>query len=144
VRTLHRLLGCFGLLLLWPRPYELFVARLNGVFKIADKVGLRARSGDPVGFVLGLALGGVWTPCAGPILGSILTLIATSHSLVRSGALLVCYATGAAIPMLIIAYGGQYVTTQVRGFINYVAVLQRVFGLAVLLVAISLYTQYER
>jgi cytochrome c-type biogenesis protein len=137
------LLGGFGLLMLWPGPYELLLARLNGPFHTADNIRQRARSSNPGGFVLGLALGVVWTPCAGPVLGSILTLIATSHSLARSGLLLACYATGAGGPMLLIAYGGQYVTTRVRGLARYTPVLQRAFGAAVLLVAIAFFTQYD-
>jgi cytochrome c-type biogenesis protein len=137
------LLGGFGLLLLWPWPYEWFVAKFGPLFNFADDVGRRAGSGNSGGLVLGLALGVVWTPCAGPILGSILTLIATSEHLARSGALLVCYATGAAIPMLVIAYGGQYVTTDVRSLTRYTPVLRRVFGAAILFVAIALYTQYD-
>ena len=137
------LLGAFGLLMLWPRPYELLSARLNGLLHTADDIGWRARAGNPGGFVLGMALGVVWTPCAGPVLGSILTLIATSGNLARSGALLACYAVGAGIPMLMIAYGGQYATTRVRGLARYAPVLQQGFGAAVLLVAIGFYTQYD-
>jgi cytochrome c-type biogenesis protein len=135
------MLGGFGLLLLWPWPYEWFVAKLCPLFNFADDVGRRAGSGNAGGLVLGLALGVVWTPCAGPVLGSILTLIATSEYLARSGVLLVCYATGAAIPMLAIAYGGQYITTDVRVLTRYTAVMRRAFGAVVLLVAIALYTQ---
>jgi len=137
------LLGGFGLLMLWPRPYELLLARLNGLFSAAHAVGWRARAGNLGGFSLGLALGIVWTPCAGPVLGSILTLIATSRSLAQSGVLLVCYATGASSPMLAIAYGGQYVTTDVRRLARYAPALQRAFGVAVLFVAVASYLQYD-
>jgi len=137
------LLGGFGVLMLWPRPYERLFARLNGSFGAVLDVGRRAGSGNWGGLVLGMALGVVWTPCAGPVLGSILALIATSHSLARSGGLLACYATGAGSPMLLIAYGGQYVTTRVRGFARYAPVLQQAFGAAVLLVAIATYAQYD-
>jgi len=136
------LLGGFGLLMLWPAPYELLLARLNGLFHTVDDMG-RRRVRQSGGFVLGLTLAVVWTPCAGPVLGSILTLIATSHSLARSSVLLTCYATGAAGPMLLIAYGGQYVTTRVRGLARYTPVLQRVFGAVVLLIAVAFYTQYD-
>jgi len=144
VRTMSIiLLGSFGLLMLLPRPYELLLARLNGIFDIADGIGRRAGSGNPGGFVLGLALGIVWTPCAGPVLGSILALIAGSQNLAQSGVLLACYAAGAGVPMLIIAYGGQYVTSRVRVLARYATVLQQTFGAAVLLVAIAFYTQYD-
>ncbi|MGD1213099.1 MAG: hypothetical protein ABR973_17380 [Candidatus Acidiferrales bacterium] len=48
-----------------------------------------------------------------------------------------------AASMLVIVYGGQYVTTRVRGFTRYTPVLHHAFGAATLLVAIALYTQYD-
>jgi len=136
------LLGSFGVLLLWPQPYGL-MARSSGLLSFADGAVSRAGSGNAGGLVIGLALGVLWTPCAGPVLGSILTLIATSENLGRAALLLVTYAAGAGIPILLIAYGGQYATTRVRRFAPYTVVLQRTFGVAVLLVALGFYTQYD-
>src|SRR5215510_15353372 len=59
------LLGSFGVLLLWPRPYERVMARLSGLLSFADRVVLSAGSGNAGGPVLGLTLGVLWTPCAG-------------------------------------------------------------------------------
>ena len=137
------LLGSFGILLLWPRPYEWLMARSSGLLSFADRIVPRAGSGHVGGLVLGLTLGVLWTPCAGPVLGSILTLIATSESVARAALLLVTYAIGAGIPILLIAYGGQYATTEVRRFAPYTPALQRAFGAAVLLVALAFYTQYD-
>jgi cytochrome c-type biogenesis protein len=137
------LLGGFGILLLWPRPYEWLMARSSGLLSFADRIVPRAGSGPVGGLVLGLTLGVLWTPCAGPVLGSILTLIATSESVARAALLLVTYAIGAGIPILLIAYGGQYATTEVRRFAPYTPALQRAFGAAVLLVAAAFYTQYD-
>ena len=39
------LLGGFGLLMLWPRPYEFFFARINGLFNAAHAVGTAACGG---------------------------------------------------------------------------------------------------
>ena len=137
------MLGSFGILLLWPWPYEWLRARSSGLLSFADRVVPRAGSGPVGGLVLGLTLGVLWTPCAGPVLGSILTLIATSENVTRAALLLITYAIGAGIPILLIAYGGQYATTQVRRFARYTPALQRTFGAAVLLVALAFYTQYD-
>jgi cytochrome c biogenesis protein CcdA len=137
------LLGSFGILLLWPRPYEWLMVRLSGLLSFAAAIAPRAGSGHIGGLVLGLTLGVLWTPCAGPVLGSILTLIATSENLTRAALLLVTYAIGAGMPILLIAYGGQYATTHVRRFTPYTPALQRIFGAAVLLVALAFYTQYD-
>jgi cytochrome c biogenesis protein CcdA len=137
------LLGSFGVLLLWPQPYERLMTRFHGLLSFADNIVARAGSGNAGGLVVGLALGVLWTPCAGPVLGSILTLIATSENLAHAALLLVIYAVGAGIPILLIAYGGQYATTQVRRLAPYTVALQRTFGAAVLLVALAFYTQYD-
>ncbi|CAN7254538.1 cytochrome c biogenesis CcdA family protein [Bradyrhizobium sp. LjRoot220] len=137
------LLASFGVLMLWPQPYEWLAARLSGLLSHADGAVRAAGPGNFGGLVLGLSLGVLWTPCAGPVLGSILTLIATSENLARAGVLLVTYAIGAAIPILLIAYGGQYATTRMRRIVPYTPALQRSFGAAVLLVAFAFYTQYD-
>lgn len=133
----------FGALMIYPRPFEYLTSRLNGVVNRADAAGRRAGDGNWGGFVLGTTLGVVWTPCAGPVLGSILTVVATSNRLGWSALLLVAYAIGSGIPMLGIAYGGQYVTTRVRRFARYAHRLQQVFGAIIIVIAIGLYEQYD-
>ena len=51
--------------------------------------------------VLGMAFGFGWTPCIGPILGSILVLATTEESLSKGIILLVFYSLGLAIPFVI-------------------------------------------
>jgi cytochrome c-type biogenesis protein len=128
----------FGALMLWSRPLEALAERLGGVMSRADELSRRAGSGNWGGFVLGLTLGVLWTPCAGPVLGSILTLIATARDLAWASALLACYALGAGIPMLAIAYGGRYVTTSVRRFAPYARGMQQAFGVLVIAIAIAM------
>jgi cytochrome c biogenesis protein CcdA len=135
------LLG-FGLLMVWPAPFEWLTVRLNGV---AGGAAAHAAStgGNIGGFVLGTTLGLVWTPCAGPVLGSILTVVATSKDTASASALLVVYAFGAAIPMLAIAYGGQAITTRVRSIARISPRLQQGFGIVVIAFAILSYFQYD-
>lgn len=135
------LLG-FGLLMLWPAPFERLSIRLNGWLNLGTTSGAQ-REGAFGGLVLGTTLGLVWTPCAGPVLGSILTLVATSKNLAWAGALLVAYAIGAAIPMLAIAYGGQAATTRVRNLARISPRLQQGFGVVVIAFALAAYFQYD-
>jgi cytochrome c biogenesis protein CcdA len=95
------------------------------------------------GFVLGTTLGLVWTPCAGPVLGSILTVIATSKDTAWASLLLIVYAIGAALPMLAIAYGGQAVTSRVRSAARIAPRLQQGFGVVVIAFALLSYFQYD-
>jgi cytochrome c-type biogenesis protein len=137
------LLVVFGLLMLWPHPLEWLSMRLNPLIDRVGGAGARAGSGNMGGFVLGLTLGVVWTPCAGPVLGSILTTIATSQHLAHAAVLLLAYAIGAGIPMLAIAYGGQYATTHVRRLARYTRRVQQGFGVVVILIAVAIYFQYD-
>jgi cytochrome c biogenesis protein CcdA len=59
-------------------------------------------------FILGMALGIVWIPCVGPILGSVLAYVAYQGELVSGSLLLLIYSAGLGLPMLAIAYGGKY------------------------------------
>jgi cytochrome c-type biogenesis protein len=133
------LLVGFGLLMIWPAPFEWLSSRFGGLSGGA----VASRQDVLGGFVLGTTLGLVWTPCAGPMLGSILTVIATSKDTAWASTLLVVYATGAAIPMLLIAYGGQAVTTRVRSFARITPKLQQGFGVVVIGFAVASYLQYD-
>ena len=57
--------------------------------------------------------------------------------------LLVVYAIGAAVPMLAIAYSGQFVTTRVRGVARFSHRLQQGFGVLVVVFAVAMYFQYD-
>jgi cytochrome c-type biogenesis protein len=136
------LLG-FGLLMVWPAPFEWLSSRMGGLFSAVPAGNARFHHGNIGGLVLGTTLGLVWTPCAGPVLGSILTVVATSKDTGWASVLLVIYAIGAAIPMLAIAYGGQAVTTRVRGIARISPRLQRGFGIVVIAFAIASYFEYD-
>lgn len=137
------LLLMFGILLIWKRPFDLLMIRLSGFLNHASEINSRAESSNLGGLILGITLGAVWTPCAGPILGSILTLIATSRDLGRATILLLSYAIGAGIPMLMIAYGGQQVSVRVSSIARYANRMQKIFGILIILTAIAMYYQYD-
>lgn len=62
------------------------------------------RGGRPAGaFLLGTAFAFGWTPCIGPILGTILTLSATTMGVTDGIALLAIYSSGLAIPFILVA-----------------------------------------
>lgn len=61
------------------------------------------------GFLLGFAFAFGWTPCIGPILGTVLALAAASDTVARGILLLAVYSAGLAIPFLLTALGlGQF------------------------------------
>ncbi|RQR52329.1 cytochrome c biogenesis protein DipZ [Burkholderia sp. Bp9126] len=92
------LLAVFGLTLLLPRLAEHLTRPLVAAGN--RLTGLAQRDGRPAGpgssFVLGIATGLLWAPCAGPILGLVLTGAALRGANVGTTLLLVAYAAGAA------------------------------------------------
>jgi cytochrome c-type biogenesis protein len=66
------------------------------------------------GLVLGLSLGVVWIPCVGPMLSSVLALVAAEGSLATGVALLLVYSAGFAVPMLAVGYGSQALRQKIR------------------------------
>jgi cytochrome c-type biogenesis protein len=137
------LLLAFGFLMIWPAPFEWLSIRIAGLTNGTSAGRAIPSQGVIGGFVLGTTLGLVWTPCAGPVLGSILTIVATSRDTAWASLLLVVYAVGAAIPMLAIAYGGQAITTRVRSIARIAPRLQQGFGVVVIAFAIASYFQYD-
>jgi len=119
------------------------ISHVNEPLQRIGASGANAGSGNLGGFVLGMSLGAIWTPCAGPVLASILVLVTQAQNLGWSASLLVLYAIGAGIPMLVIAYGGQFMTTRVRAVAKYAERLQKLFGVLIILTAIAIYFQYD-
>ena len=132
------LLG-FGLLMIWPAPFEWLAVRIGGLgrpfSRLPPRRDRRLRSGHD-------ARPGL-DALRRPVLGSILTVIATSKDTAWASLLLVVYAIGAALPMLAIAYGGQAVTTRVRSVARIAPRLQQGFGVIVIGFALLSYFQYD-
>jgi cytochrome c biogenesis protein CcdA/thiol-disulfide isomerase/thioredoxin len=93
----------------------LFIPRL-GLFLEAPLSRLSRRpSGDlGGGFVLGLSLGLVFVPCAGPVLATVSVLAAQHRVGFRLVLLTLVYAAGAGAVLLLIALGGQRATRGLR------------------------------
>lgn len=137
------ILAVLGVAMLWKAPYAWLMNRLGALVSRVMPAGGEARAGNLGGLLLGMSLGAVWTPCAGPVLASILVLVAQAQDLGRSAGLLLLYAIGAGIPMLVIAYGGQFVRTRIRAVARHADRLQQLFGALILATAAAIYFQYD-
>jgi cytochrome c biogenesis protein CcdA/thiol-disulfide isomerase/thioredoxin len=87
------------------------------------------------GFFLGVTLGVVFVPCAGPFLGAISTAAARENFGGRTIAATLAYAVGAAIPMLVIARGGREASARIR---RHAERLRLASGAVIALVAVGL------
>lgn len=90
------------------------------------------------GFGLGLALGAVYVPCAGPILAAITVAGSTGTIGLETVVLTLSFAFGTAIPLLFFALAGRRVAERVRAFRERQAVIRRVGGVLIIALAIGL------
>ena len=91
-------------------------------------------------FLVGAAFGFGWTPCIGPILGSIITLDALEENINRSILLLSFYSLGLAIPFIISGILIDKFLLFSKSFKKYTAVVAKVGGSILLLTGIAILT----
>ena len=107
----------------------------GGARRAAVAVGVRARgTGSPVwpSFLLGIATGLLWAPCAGPILGLLLTGAALQGASVQTSLLLLAYAAGAAISLALALLAGKRVFAAMKRSLGAGEWVRRALGVAVL------------
>jgi cytochrome c biogenesis protein CcdA/thiol-disulfide isomerase/thioredoxin len=130
------LLAVFGIILLFPalsdRLTRPLVALGNRLSQSADR-GARA-GGSPVlaSLLLGVATGLLWAPCAGPVLGLILTGAALQGASVQTSLLLLAYAAGAATSLAFALLVGGRVFTAMKHSLGVGEWIRRGLGVAVL------------
>lgn len=137
-------IGFLGLTMIVPFlmvKFEILVSKLSSLFNTS---GQTQNDGFLGGFVTGLSLGIVWSPCAGPILASIATLAATGQVTFEVVLVTLAYVTGVGIPLFFFAYGGQQLITKSRGISQYTARIQQVFGVIMILTALAIFTNYDK
>jgi cytochrome c biogenesis protein CcdA/thiol-disulfide isomerase/thioredoxin len=109
------LLRNIGLAFLFLTAIVLLVPQAAVLVERSLAVFSRLRPADPGGgFLLGVSLGLVFVPCAGPFLAAITTAAARHHFGSAAIVTTIAYSIGAAIPMLLIAYGGRESATRLR------------------------------
>jgi cytochrome c biogenesis protein CcdA/thiol-disulfide isomerase/thioredoxin len=102
----------------------------------------RRRGGDlGGGFLLGASLGLVFVPCAGPVLATVTVLGAQDRVGLDTVLLTLAYAVGAAIPMLLIALGGQRASRRLRAG---GPAFRRVMGIVLAAAAVAIVFNFDR
>ena len=89
------------------------------------------------GIVLGVSLGIVWMPCIGPMLATILMMVAQQGTIFYGASLLLTYSLGLAIPMLLVAYSSNIVSDKLRDVTKYSVSIRKVAG--IILLAMGIY-----
>ena len=90
--------------------------------------------------VIGAAFGFGWTPCIGPILGSILALAATEENINKGILLLFFYSLGLAIPFILSGYLIQKFLIFSKNFKKNIGLVSKVGGLILLITGVLILT----
>jgi cytochrome c-type biogenesis protein len=96
------------------------------------------KSSYPMSFVFGLAFAIGWTPCVGPILGTILTLAATTPSI--SFSLLLAYSVGLGIPFILMGVFFSKSTKIISSMTKHLKYYNIVLGGFIILLGILIFT----
>ncbi len=136
------LLLLFGVFMLFPNLQKWLEPLLEKVSLLGQKNG--NGQGFSGGFLIGISLGLVWTPCVGPIMASIIALAATSQVTFQAIFITLAYSLGTALPMFLIIYGGRGLIQKVPFLLKNSGRIQQVFGLLMIAMALLLYTGIER
>ena len=91
-------------------------------------------------FIVGMAFGFGWTPCIGPILGSILALASTEETIFKAVILLSFYSLGLAIPFIISGYLMQRFLIFSKNFKKNINLVSKIGGIILLITGILILT----
>lgn len=98
----------------------------------------RSKASYPMSFLFGLAFAAGWTPCVGPVLGTILTLAATTPSMAFN--LLLVYSLSLGIPFILMGVFFSRATRVIRAMSKHLKYYSLVIGGMIIILGILVYT----
>ncbi len=102
------------------------------------RIPQREIRGKRSGFGLGLTLGALYVPCAGPVLAAIVVAGGTAHIGVATLVLTATFAVGTALPLLAFALAGRRVAERVSAFRRRQRAIQIAGGITMIVLAVAL------
>ena len=123
----------------------IFSLHILGIIKLnflnyEKRIYTSNNKGAASSILVGMAFGFGWTPCIGPILGSILALASTEESINRGILLLLFYSLGLAIPFILSGYLIQKFLVFSKNFKKNINIVSKVGGVILLTTGILIIT----
>jgi len=115
-------------------------ARVRGEHRSAARTGRLAHDGFGSGLLLGLSLGFVYAPCAGPILAGVITVSASQDFTAGRLAVAFAYSAGSAVVLYGLMLGGRRVTAPLA---RRSGAFQQAMGAVLLVVAVVMATELD-
>ena len=140
------LLSIFGLSMIFPEVAEKLMSPL---VKLGSKIGSGPQPNQPSSpffssFLIGISTGLLWAPCAGPILGLVLTGAASQGNTQKSILLLFSYSLGAATSLALALIAGNRFLGKLKQFLGIDRVLKRILGISILVGVVSIIFNLDR
>jgi cytochrome c-type biogenesis protein len=122
-----------------------FSLQLIGIINISflnfeKKIYTKKNNNTWFSFIVGMAFGFGWTPCIGPILGSILALASTEKTIFKAVVLLSFYSLGLAIPFILSGYLIQRFLMFSKNFKKNINLVSKSGGVILLITGILILT----
>lgn len=139
------LIVCFALVMIFPKLSIWFEQTTARIGKLGSHIQTSTYRGSGFwsGFTLGIALGLIWTPCAGPILATVTTLVALKAITLSTILITFAYSFGSALPMFGIVYGSSKLTTILTGLSAYSVHIRKLFGICMLIGAATIAFHFD-
>ena len=107
------------------------------ILEIEKRYQLKSRHTGVVGsFLLGMAFGAAWSPCVGPILGSILLLAGTTGKLMQGAFLLFVFSAGLGLPFLLTGLFFSFALKQFNRLKPHLAVIKTISGVFMIFIGV--------
>ena len=114
-----------------------------GIFQRTAQLQLRSKPAGLIGsFAVGLTFAIGWTPCVGPILGSILTLASNERTVQQGVALLLAYSAGLGLPFLLFSLALGGFLRFFRRYRPFLPTVERAAGVLLVVVGVLVATNY--
>lgn len=126
-------LAIFGLILLSTKLSSWFSSLTQRFANAGNNLTINAKDGFFSGILIGMLIGLVWTPCAGPILAAILVQVIRQESDLQALFLIAAFAFGAGVPMLIVSLTGRGIVTKLSFFTKHAEMVRKTFGIIILI-----------
>jgi cytochrome c-type biogenesis protein len=111
-----------------------------GFLNFEKKIYTKKNNNIWFSFIIGMAFGFGWTPCIGPILGSILALASTEETILKAIILLSFYSLGLAIPFILSGYLMQRFLMFSKNFKKNINLISKIGGIILLVTGILILT----
>jgi cytochrome c-type biogenesis protein len=123
----------------------IFSLQLIGIINISflnleKKIYTKKNNNIWFSFIVGMAFGFGWTPCIGPILGSILALASTEETIIKAIILLCFYSLGLAIPFILSGYLMQRFLMFSKNFKKNINLVSKIGGIILLITGVLILT----